>query len=215
MNTFDRMRNRYLAHDLPWDQPLPPPEIIALAAELPPGHALDLGCGPGRACIYLAQHGWRCAGVDFVPEAITLARQRATQAGVSDGARFLLGSVTHLAPLEGPDGLEPPYDLIIDIGCMHNLRGPALVAYATGVERMLRSDAGGGHYILFAHLSPNAPSNDTPNDAPNDASPPHGLSDQTIRALFAPTLTLERAALGQTTVGDQTWPSAWYWFRRP
>jgi cyclopropane fatty-acyl-phospholipid synthase-like methyltransferase len=212
MDTFDLMRQRYLTHDVPWDQPLPPPEIIALAADLPAGHALDLGCGPGRACLYLAQHGWRCAGVDFVPEAIELARLRAAQAGVSDAVRFLLGSVDHLERLEPPNGLEPPYDLAIDVGCMHNLRGAALNDYAAGVARMLPA---GGRYLLFAHLAPNDTPSHAPNDCPSDASqPPHGLSDQTIRALFAPAFTLERAALGQTTVGDQTWPSAWYWYRR-
>ena len=38
---------------------------------------LDLGCGPGRASIYLARLGWQVDGVDFVPQAIATARQRA------------------------------------------------------------------------------------------------------------------------------------------
>lgn len=195
MSTFDTMRQRYRAHDVPWDQPLPPPEIITLADELPPGKALDLGCGPGRTCIYLAQRGWRCDGVDFVPEAIALAQERAAQAGVAGLVRFTVGSVTNL------EGMEPPYDLAVDIGCMHNLRGADLDAYAAEVARMVR---GGGLYVLFAHL--------VADDAPDEER--HGLADQTIRALFAPSFTLERAELGQTTVGEMTWASAWYWFRR-
>ena len=144
MSTFDSMQQRYRAHDVPWDQPLPPPEIIALADALPPGKALDLGCGPGRSCLYLAQRGWRCDGVDFVPEAIALAQQRAAEANLTDHVRFTVGSVTHL------EGMEPPYDLAIDIGCMHNLRGADLDAYAAEVARMVRS---GGLYVLFAHLA--------------------------------------------------------------
>lgn len=194
-NTFDMMQQRYRAHDVPWDQPLPPPEIVALAEELPPGKALDLGCGLGRSCLYLAQHGWRCDGVDFVPEAIELARQRAVEAGLDDCVRFTIGSVTHL------EGMEPPYDLAIDIGCMHNLRGDDLRSYAGEVARMVRP---GGLYTLFAHLAPENGSGEER----------HGQSDQSIRALFAPTFTLERVETGQTTVADQTWPSAWYWFRR-
>ncbi|HZC07003.1 MAG TPA: class I SAM-dependent methyltransferase [Ktedonobacterales bacterium] len=195
MNTFDVMRQRYRAHDTPWDQPLPPPEIIALAEELPAGKALDLGCGPGRSCLYLAQRGWRCDGVDFVPEAVELAQQRAAQAGLADRVRFTVGSVTHL------EGMDPPYDLAIDIGCMHNLRGDDLTAYAAEVARVVR---GGGLYALFAHLAA----------VGGAAEEQHGQPDQTIRTLFAPTFTLERVELGQTTIGDQTWPSAWYWFRR-
>lgn len=195
MSTFDMMRQRYRAHDVPWDQPLPPPEIIALAEELAPGKALDLGCGPGRTSLYLAARGWRCDGVDFVPEAIELAQQRAAQANLTERVRFTVGSVTNL------EGMEPPYDLAIDIGCMHNLRGADLAAYAAEVAHVVRS---GGLYVLFAHLAAA--------DAPDDA--PHGLTDATLRALFAPAFTLERAELGQTTVGEMTWASSWYWFRR-
>ncbi|KAA8946883.1 methyltransferase domain-containing protein, partial [Mycobacterium sp.] len=36
---------------------------------LPPGSALDLGCGTGDASIYLARHGWHVTGVDFVGKA--------------------------------------------------------------------------------------------------------------------------------------------------
>ncbi len=61
MDTFTRMEQLYRGGgQVPWDRALPPPEVIALAAELPPGRALDLGCGYGRASIYLAQHGCRC-----------------------------------------------------------------------------------------------------------------------------------------------------------
>ncbi len=189
------MQQRYRAHDVPWDQPLPPPEIIALAEALPPGKALDLGCGPGRTSLYLAQRGWRCDGIDFVPEAIALAQERAAQANLTERVRFTVGSVTNL------EGMEPPYDLAIDIGCMHNLRGADLDAYAAEVTRMVHS---GGLYVLFAHLAA---------DGAADTER-HGLTDQTIRALFAPTFTLERAEPGQTTVGEMTWASSWYWFRR-
>jgi cyclopropane fatty-acyl-phospholipid synthase-like methyltransferase len=198
MSLFDRMQQRYRENSTPWDLPLPPPEIIALAEQLPPGRALDLGCGPGRTCLYLARHGWTCDGVDFVPEAIALAHERAAQADVTDRVRFTLGSVTHL------DGMEPLYDLAVDIGCMHNLRGSDLDAYASEVTRLVGP---GGHYVLFAHLAPEG-------DAPEE----HGMPDQTIHTIFAPAFILERVEYGQTTVGtgteSATWPSAWYWFRR-
>ena len=66
---------------------------------------------------------------------------------------------------------------------------------------MVRS---GGLYVLFAHLAA---------EGATDAER-HGLTDETIRALFAPTFSLERAEPGQTTVGEMTWASSWYWFRR-
>lgn len=73
---FLGLQQRYQRGDLPWDEPLPPPEIIALAERLPPGRALDLGSGTGRASIYLARCGWTVDGIDFVPEAVALADAR-------------------------------------------------------------------------------------------------------------------------------------------
>jgi SAM-dependent methyltransferase len=43
---------------------------------LPPGRALDLGCGVGRAAIWLAEQGWRVTGVDYSEVALRLARER-------------------------------------------------------------------------------------------------------------------------------------------
>ena len=192
---FTSMEQRYRSGDLPWDQPLPPPEVIALAGELPPGRALDLGCGAGRASIYLAQQGWTCDGVDFVPEAVALAEQRAREAGVAERVQF------HLAPVTQLDGLQPPYDLAIDVGCMHNLRGDDLRAYRGEVARLVSP---GGRYLLFAHLI-----------EAGAAPQRRGLPEQTILDIFTPTFSFERIEHGQTTVGNSTpWPSAWFWLRR-
>lgn len=76
---FVEMTNRYTEQNLPWDVELPPPEVLEVVDLLSPGRALDLGCGFGRTCRYLAKHGWQCDGVDFVEQAIVTARQR-TQA---------------------------------------------------------------------------------------------------------------------------------------
>ena len=43
-------------------------------ATLPPGRALDLGCGAGRAAIWLAARGWRVTAVDFSETALELGR---------------------------------------------------------------------------------------------------------------------------------------------
>jgi SAM-dependent methyltransferase len=194
MDLYSEMQRRYDECDLPWDQALPPPEVIAFAESAPPGRALDLGCGTGRASIYLAQRGWICDGVDFIPAAVDLARERAIAAGVGDSTRFFVASVAHL------DEFEPAYDLAIDVGCMHNLRGDDLVSYVTGVARLLRP---GGHYLLFAHLA------DETEGATNTR-----LTAQEIRALFESAFAVERIERGTTTVGEMTWASAWFWMRR-
>ena len=188
------MTNRYAGQQLPWNAELPPPEVLALVEVLPPGRMLDLGCGLGRACRYLAQHGWQCDGVDFVEQAIIGARQKAEAAGVADRVTFHQSSVAAI------DFLSPPYDLVIDVGCLHAQSAEVRMAYARQVERLLRP---GGLFLLFAHVRDEAPG-------------PEGrwITVRQIDELFQPGFVVERLERGTTTVGDNTWPSAWYWLRR-
>ncbi len=74
-----------------WDHPVPD-EIRALANgpnALPPGNALDVGCGTSGNVAFLAGHGWHATGVDFSAAAIKKAK--AAAAGVPD----LLGLLDH------------------------------------------------------------------------------------------------------------------------
>lgn len=57
-----------------------------LAAEvdgLPPGRALDLGCGEGGDAIHLARLGWQVTAVDVSPTALARVAAAARAAGVS------------------------------------------------------------------------------------------------------------------------------------
>lgn len=52
---------------------------------LPPpaaGPVLDLGCGSGRAAVWLAQRGYRVTGIDWQAEALAMARELAGSCGV-------------------------------------------------------------------------------------------------------------------------------------
>lgn len=56
-----------------------------LSAHLPPaGRVLDVGGGPGRYTIWLAQRGYTVTLADISPNLLTIARERIAQAGVSD-----------------------------------------------------------------------------------------------------------------------------------
>jgi cyclopropane fatty-acyl-phospholipid synthase-like methyltransferase len=188
------MQQRYRDRDLPWDLPLPPPEIVDLAVELPPGRALDLGCGVGRTSIHLAAAGWTVDGVDFVPEAIAMAQERVQAAGLAAQVRLFHASVTDLS------FLDEPYDLAVDIGCMHALEGDDLRAYAREVARLVRP---GGLYVLFAHLRDE--------DATNV---PVSIPRSVLLNLFTDTFTIERLDEGETTVAENHWASAWIYLRR-
>jgi SAM-dependent methyltransferase len=99
-------------------------------ARLPPGRALDLGCGTGTSSIYLARHGWEVTGVDFVGGAIATARHRAEAAGVA--LRLVVGDVTRLEEL----GIGEGYTLLVDFGCYHGVPSGRRDAYAASVTRV-------------------------------------------------------------------------------
>jgi len=96
---------QYLLGRVPWDTGVTPPEVVAVIerGDLAPGRALDLGCGTGTNCIYLARHGWQAVGVDFSVLAIRRARRKARRAGLD--CRFYRADVTDLGFLDDPFAL--------------------------------------------------------------------------------------------------------------
>jgi cyclopropane fatty-acyl-phospholipid synthase-like methyltransferase len=181
---------RYLLGRPPWDTEVTPPEVIELVegGVLPPGRALDLGCGTGTNCIYLARHDWEVVGVDFSVLAIRRAWRKARRAGV-DG-RFYQVDVTNLA------FLADPFDLALDIGCLHSLSPEDWRRYAAGVARLVLP---GGLYLLYTFT----PRPDRPIS--------RGVAPEEVRSLFAPAFAVEREERGEDPSGPR---SAWYWLRR-
>jgi SAM-dependent methyltransferase len=84
----------------PWElRPVVPAwrRITGGPGALPPGRALDVGCGTGRDACYLAGRGWQVTGVDIAPAAIARARRRAAALGVQ--VRWVVGDVGGLGGL--------------------------------------------------------------------------------------------------------------------
>ncbi|MCL4263012.1 MAG: methyltransferase domain-containing protein [Anaerolineae bacterium] len=192
--TYQRFAERYAAGPVPWDNPEPPPEVVALTAVLPPGRALDLGCGYGRTSIYLAQHGWLVDGVDFIAQAITAARQRAETAGVADRVTFYEASVAELGFLPGR------YQLAVDVGCLHALTESQRLAYRDELTRLLEP---GATYLLFARLGTR-----------QGEEGPRGMEETAVHTLFTADFVLDKSEIGLTHVEDKSWQSGWFWFRR-
>lgn len=66
--------------------------LVAEVADLPPGRALDLGCGEGADAVWLARQGWRVTAVDISSVALEKAAAHAAEAGVTvDWQRHDLG----------------------------------------------------------------------------------------------------------------------------
>jgi thioredoxin reductase/SAM-dependent methyltransferase len=66
----------------------PNAQLIAETANLPPGRALDVGCGEGADAVWLARRGWQVVGVDISPTALARAAAHADAAGADVAARI-------------------------------------------------------------------------------------------------------------------------------
>ncbi len=192
MSLFFRIA--YLVGFKPWDTGLTPPELVEVVEgtqAMPPGRALDLGCGTGTNVVYLARHGWDATGVDLVPRAIEEARRRARQAGVT--ARFLVGDVTRLGLL----GIGIGYTLLLDLGCYHSLPERRREAYVQGTAEVA---APGALFLLYGFHAGLARRGLRPG--------PPGIRPGEVASRFRGQWELERREEGKDGA------SAWYWLRR-
>jgi SAM-dependent methyltransferase len=117
----------------PWDEhPLAASlrNLVEGGDALPTGSALDIGCGTGDSSIYLAQHGWRVTGVDFVPKALDRARVKATAKQVA--VDFVRADATRLSS----EGVGTDFTLIVDNGCLHGMSDEDRDAYVREVAKV-------------------------------------------------------------------------------
>ncbi|MEI9937135.1 MAG: class I SAM-dependent methyltransferase [Pseudomonadota bacterium] len=119
----------------------PNAHLTAEAANLPPGRALDAGCGHGSETLWLAAHGWRVTAVDFSAAALAHGQSMAEAAG-ADIAERIDWIESDLATWAANSG---QYDLVV---CLY-------VHVAGSVEEMLRrmakGVAPGGTLFLVGH----------------------------------------------------------------
>ena len=116
--------NRYRERSAPAD---PSVFVSADLAPLlgPPGRALDLAGGAGRHAVWLAERGWDTTMIDTSEVAVSLAAERAAEAGVD--VRLLH---TDLTAGTLPDG---PWDLILIVHYLQrDLFVPAIERLADG-----------------------------------------------------------------------------------
>jgi SAM-dependent methyltransferase len=186
-----RFEELYRAGEARWDSGVTPPELLAILAELPPGTALDLGCGTGTNVRTLLEHGWQVDGVDFVAQAMETAQAKLA-AFPAERFGLFRGDVSRLGDLHG---LRAPFDLAVDIGCAHSLPPDRQLPYAAGIAARLRP---GATFMLYLHFP--TPDHD------------HGWTAEDVYRLFLPAFEVVwEARSGDTVTGK---PSAWYRLRR-
>lgn len=128
--------------------------LVREASDLPPGTALDLGCGEGADAVWLAARGWRVTGVDISHTALERAAGHAAEAGVSGRTAWERHELGETFP-------EGSFDLVN----AQFLQSPV----ALDQQRILRQAAGavaaGGTLLLVMHAGWPSWQNDPPFEA--------------------------------------------------
>jgi SAM-dependent methyltransferase len=147
--SIEQWNERYRAGEQVFNEPAP--LVTRFSAEIAPGDALDLACGPGRNALFLAQQGWRVTAVDGSLLAIDFLRERARERKLAIDAR--------VADLErGEFQIQPgAWDLICD--CYY-LQRSLLPQIKAGLRP-------GGIAIVIVHLA----DADQPQGTPTRARP--------------------------------------------
>ena len=119
----------------------PNAHLVAELGELPPGVALDAGCGHGSDTLWLAERGWRVTAVDFSETALAHARSTAEAAGTAVAERidWVSGDLATWTPAPGR------YDLV---ACLYvHMAG----SVRETVRRLATGVAPGGILFLVGH----------------------------------------------------------------
>lgn len=67
----------------------PNPQLVVETADLPVGHALDIGSGEGGDAIWLASRGWRVTGVDISQVVLDRAASKAREVDATMASRIV------------------------------------------------------------------------------------------------------------------------------
>ncbi len=131
----------YRAHERVWSGGANP-VLVDVAGLLPPGTALDLGCGEGGDAIWLAARGWRVTAVDVSATALGRAATHAAAAGVADRIDFQRHDLAQTFPAGAFDLVSAQY-----------LQSPVEFPRDRVLHAAARAVAPGGLLLAVAHAS--------------------------------------------------------------
>lgn len=114
--------------------------LVVEVADLPPGRALDVGCGEGGDVLWLAGRGWRVTGLDWSEVALTRAAAHAAGAGLTERVEWVRGDVGTWRPPERAHDLVTAHFLHPQEELRHEL-----------VPRLAAGVAPGGTLLWVGH----------------------------------------------------------------
>jgi 2-polyprenyl-3-methyl-5-hydroxy-6-metoxy-1,4-benzoquinol methylase len=173
---------RYRGSELVWTA-RPNRFLVAEAAELPPGRALDLAAGEGRNAVWLAEQGWRGTGVDFSRVGLEKAERLAAERGVH--AKWVHADLVDYRPTPRAFDLVVVFHLQVPQAQRRRVLRAAAEAVATS-----------GTLLVVAHDSTNL---EHGYGGPRDAAVLYSPED-VVRDLEGSVMEIERAEVVVRTV---------------
>jgi SAM-dependent methyltransferase len=145
-STYAGFTKIYAETNPPWDIGRPQPPFIAVEDQIK-GPLLDSGCGTGGTSVYFAARGLAVTGIDFVKQAVELAKARAAAKRVA--VDFQVKDAMTLVTW------DRTFASVIDSGLYHIYERVDRQHYAAGLRHVLQP---GGKLFLFAFADgPQAP----------------------------------------------------------
>lgn len=143
MTAAEFWEDRYAGTDKVWSGRVN--EVLTdVAGELPPGRALDLGCGEGGDAVWLARQGWTVTGVDLSPTAVARGRAAAAAACLpQDRLRLVAADLAAWTT-------EESYDLVT---ASFLQSWPVEIPRAEILRRATSFVATGGRLLVVAHAA--------------------------------------------------------------
>lgn len=166
MATTRDFNERYKMNDTPWELGRPDNNLIHYICNwpIPPGKALEIGCGTGHNSIWLAENGFNTFGIDLCEDAISKAKARPNTTPCKvrfDTLNFLEANLE-----------DAPFSFAFDRGCFHTMNSAddrekfaSLVAHHLGAKGLWLSFIG---------------SDDAP---PREGGPPRLTASQIVEAV--------------------------------
>ncbi|WP_448623599.1 FAD-dependent oxidoreductase [Geodermatophilus sp. URMC 64] len=144
--------------------------LVAEAADLPPGRALDAGAGEGGDALWLAERGWRVTAVDLSEVALERGARAAEERGLGDRVEWRQADLAE----------EPPEAAAYDLVTSAFLHPPADVREKV-IAGLAAAVAPGGTLLVVNH---------DPSDLAlgirQDARPEYFASAEELAALLDP-----------------------------
>lgn len=101
------------------------------------GRALELGCGPGRNAIYLAEQGCTVDAVDLSEQSLQWATERAQERNLS--VNFIHNNIFDIKVK------DETYDIVYDSGCFHHIAPHRRMDYINLIQTALKP---GGYFAI-------------------------------------------------------------------